>query len=106
MQLVEFTTVSSGSSDKPKYMVLTKFSSKTEMLDEAKQVMDIFMKNGALSCGYATFGAGDLPVPGSWAFGTRHLTLFKTYEAARASDVYASALSDVELHFRNVIRLG
>ena len=47
---------SSGSLDKPKYMVLPKFSSKTEMLDEAKQVMDIFMKNGALSCGYATFG--------------------------------------------------
>ena len=97
----------SGSSDKPKYMVLTKFSSKTEMLDEAKQVMDIFMKNGALSCGYATFGAGNSA--GARVMGVRYPSLDaiqNAYEAARESEVYASALSDVELHFRNVIRLG
>ena len=77
------------------------------MLDEAKQVMGIFMKNGALSCGYATFGAGDYA--GDRVMGVRYPSLDaiqNAYEAARASEVYASALSDVELHFRNVIRLG
>ena len=97
----------SVSSDNPKYIVLTKFSSKTEMLTEAKQVMDIFLKNGALSCGYATFGAGDSA--GARIMGVRYPSLDAiqtAYEAARSSDVYASALSDVELHFRNLVRLG
>ena len=46
---------------------------------------------------------------GAGVMGVRYPSLDaiqNAYEAARASEVYASALSDVELHFRNVIRLG
>ena len=45
----------------------------------SKQVMGIFMKNGALSCGYATFGAGDYAGDRVMGVQYRHLTLFKTH---------------------------
>ena len=90
-----------------KYMVLTKFSSETEMLDEAKKVMGIFMANGALSCGYATIGAGHSV--GDRLMGVRYPSLDaiqKAYEAAREDADYKSALSNAEVHFRNVLRLA
>ena len=97
----------SGSSVDAKYMVLTKFSSETEMLDEAKKVMGIFMANGALSCGYATIGAGHSV--GDRLMGVRYPSLDaiqKAYEAAREDADYKSALSSAEIHFRNVLRLA
>ena len=96
-----------GSSVDAKYMVLTKFSSETEMLDEAKKVMGIFMANGALSCGYATIGAGHSV--GDRLMGVRYPSLDaiqKAYEAAREDADYKSALSNAEVHFRNVLRLA
>ena len=97
----------SGSSVDAKYMVLTKFSSETEMLDEAKKVMGIFMANGALSCGYATIGAGNSV--GDRLMGVRYPSLDaiqKAYEAAQEDADYKSALSSAEIHFRNVLRLA
>jgi hypothetical protein len=97
----------SGSSGDPKYMVLTKFSSETEMLDEAKKVMGIFMANGALSCGYATIGAGNSV--GDRLMGVRYPSLDaiqKAYEVARENTDYKSALSSAKVHFRNVLRLA
>ncbi|MDC0158468.1 hypothetical protein OAI47_01810 [Rhodospirillaceae bacterium] len=96
-----------GSSVDAKYMVLTKFSSETEMLDEAKKVMGIFMANGALSCGYATIGAGHSV--GDRLMGVRYPSLDaiqKAYEVARENTDYKSALSNAEVHFRNVLRLA
>ena len=90
-----------------KYMVLTKFSSETEMLDEAKKVMGIFMANGALSCGYATIGAGHSV--GDRLMGVRYPSLDaiqKAYEVARENTDYKSALSNAKVHFRNVLRLA
>ena len=97
----------SVSSVDPKYMVLTKFSSENEMLDEAKKVMGIFMANGALSCGYATIGAGDSV--GDRLMGVRYPSLDaiqKAYEAVREDADYKSALSSAELHSRNILRLA
>ena len=96
-----------GSSVDAKYMILTKFSSETEMLDEAKKVMGIFMANGALSCGYATIGAGHSV--GDRLMGVRYPSLDaiqKAYEVARENTDYKSALSSAEIHFRNVLRLA
>ena len=96
-----------GSSVDAKYMVLTKFSSETEMLDEAKKVMGIFMANGALSCGYARIGAGHSV--GDRLMGVRYPSLDaiqKAYEVARENTDYKSALSNAEVHFRNVLRLA
>ena len=97
----------SGSSGDLKYMVLKIFSSETEMLDEAKKVIGIFMANGALSCGYATIGAGHSV--GDRLMGVRYPSLDaiqKAYEAAREDADYKSALSNAEVHFRNVLRLA
>ena len=96
-----------GSSGDAKYMVLTKFSSETEMLDEAKKVMGILMANGALSCGYATIGAGHSV--GDRLMGVRYPSLNaieKAYDAAREDADYKSALSSAKVHFRNVLRLA
>ena len=96
-----------GSSTKPKYMVLTKFESETEMLEEAKIILGIFMANGGLSCGYATFGAGSFV--GHRLMGVRYPSMEavqNAYEAVRENTDYQSALSTVKLHFRNIVRLA
>ena len=77
------------------------------MLDEAKKVMGIFMANGALSCGYATIGAGNSV--GDRLMGVRYPSLDaiqKAYEVAREDADYKSALSSAKVHFRNVLRLA
>ena len=96
-----------GSSTDPKYIVLTKFESETEMLDEAKKVLGIFMANGGMSCGYATLIGGSSV--GDHLMGVRYPSMEaiqKAYDVARGSADFQSALSKVKVQFRNIIRLA
>ena len=96
-----------GSVTDPKYIVLTKFESETEMLDEAKKVLGIFMANGGVSCGYATLIGGNSV--GDRLMGVRYPSMEaiqKAYEVARENADFQSALSKVKVQFRNIIRLA
>ena len=94
-------------SDEGKYMVLTKFEAETEMLDEAKAVMGLFMNNGAVGCAYGTFMAGSFV--GQHLIGARYPSMQAiqgAYEAVSDNSEYQSAVSKAKISFRNILRLA
>ena len=94
-------------SEESKYMMLTKFEGATIADDEAKSVLDVFMDNGGVACGYATFMLGSFV--GQRLMGVRYPSMEavqQAYAAVSASTDYQSTLSKAKLHFRNLIRLA
>ena len=94
-------------SDDGKYMVLTKFEAETEMLDEAKAVMGLFMDNGAVGCAYGTFMAGSFV--GHHLIGARYPSMQaiqEAYESVSDNGEYQSAVSKAKISFRNILRLA
>jgi len=93
-------------SEAEKYLVLTKFETETEMLDEAKAVLDLFMNNGGVGCAYGTFMAGSFV--GQRLMGVRYPSMQaiqEAYEAVSANSEYKSAVSKAKISFRNILRL-
>lgn len=96
-----------GSPEESKYLVLTKFESETEMLDEAKAVLDLFMSNGGVAYGYGTFMAGSFV--GQRLMGVRYPSMEAiqgAYETVSGNADYQSAVSKVKISFRNIVRLA
>ena len=94
-------------SEESKYMMLTKFEGATIADDEAKSVLDVFMNNSGVACGYATYMLGSFV--GQRLMGVRYPSMEavqQAYAAVSASTDYRSTLSKAKLHFRNLIRLA
>lgn len=90
----------------PKYMVLTRFSADTPLVDEAKHILGIMKENGALGGGFSISMTG--PIVGKYRLGVGYPSMAAieaSYDAAQEDSVFQSTLAKVNLDFRNIVRI-
>lgn len=94
------------STDVPAFGVLTRWGSADPMLDRARQLIPHFEANGAMILRYGTIMTGS-------AAGRRLLAatypsmdaIEKTYGALMGDPNYGKFIADVEIDFRNIVRV-
>ncbi|PRY26384.1 hypothetical protein CLV78_101479 [Aliiruegeria haliotis] len=91
----------------PGYGVITRLGSATPMVDEIRELLPIFIDNGAQILRYGTLVTGSAAGRRLMAVGYPSMAAIDaTYEALMASEGYKSIMAQVELDFRNIVRLA
>lgn len=103
---VEPVELNNQSTDVPAYGVLTRWSSKDPMVDQMRAMAPHLENNGAMFARYWTIMTGSSAGSRLLAVGYPSMdAIEKTYKALRGSAEYNAFLGEVDIHFRNIVRI-
>lgn len=89
----------------PAYGVVTRFEFPDPMVEQMREMLPVFQKNGAMVFRYGTLMTGSHAGRRLVGVGYPSMdSIEQTYRALRTSDAYKRFMNAVELDFRNVIR--
>ncbi|MFC6636995.1 hypothetical protein GV827_20815 [Sulfitobacter sp. JBTF-M27] len=104
---VEPLELENQSTDVPAYGVLTRWGSADSMVDRMRGMVHLFEDNGAMFMRYWTIMTGSHAGRRLLAVGYPSMdAIEKTYNALRGSDDYNSMVSDIDIDFRNIVRIA
>ena len=104
---VEPLELENQSTDVPAYGVLTRWGSADAMVDRMRGMVHLFEDNGAMFMRYWTIMTGSHAGRRLLAVGYPSMdAIEKTYNALRGSDDYNSMVSDIDIDFRNIVRIA
>lgn len=102
---LEKVDVSKSSADMPKYGVLTRYSGAL-MMDRMPDLIPLWEQNGAMKFRYGTLITGSNAGKRTLAVGFPSMAAVeKTYDALRASPVFQKVMSEIDIDFRNIVRI-
>ena len=90
----------------PKYMVLTRFTADTPLVDEARHILGVMKANGVLGGGFSVAMTG--PIVGTYRLSVGYPSMADieaSYDAAREDSVFQSTLAKINIDFRNIVRV-
>jgi len=104
---VEPLELSNQSTDVPAYGVLTRWGSADAMVDRARTMLPLFEDNGAMFMRYWTIMTGSDAGRRLLAVGYPSMdAIEKTYDALRDNADYKAFVNDVDIDFRNIVRIA
>jgi len=104
---VEPLELKNQSTEAPAYGVLTRWGSKDAMVERMKGIVHLFEDNGAMFMRYSTIMTGSDAGRRLLAVGYPSMdAIEKTYDALRGSADYQAMVDDVDIDFRNIVRIA
>lgn len=89
------------------YGVVTRWRSANSMVETLKELVPVFEQNGAVVMRYGTLMTGEHAGKRLLGMGYRSMdSIEKTYDALLKNKAYTSALSEIELDLRNIVRFA
>ena len=104
---VEALELQNQSAEVPAYGVLTRWGAAETMVERMRPMVHLFEDNGAMFMRYWTIMTGSDAGRRLLAVGYPSMdAIEKTYDALRASAEYKALVTDIDIDFRNIVRIA
>jgi hypothetical protein len=104
---VEPLELQNQSAEVPAYGVLTRWGAPDTMIERMRGMVHLFEDNGAMFMRYSTIMTGSDTGRRLLAVGYPSMdAIEKTYDALRTSAEYMALVGDIDLDFRNIVRVA